>query len=63
MALIIFPSQNQQNGQFLAICLTHPDTKLKNVNFKREKLFQKLENLHTQVFGHANHNALCKNFV
>ena len=33
----IFPSQNQQNVNFLAVCLTPPDKKLKNVNFNRGK--------------------------
>ena len=44
--LMHFSSLNQQNMKFLAVCLTPPDKKLKNVNFNREKVFKRLENLY-----------------
>ena len=37
----IFPSQNQHNVKFLAVCLTPPDKKRKNINLYREKVFEK----------------------
>ena len=33
--LSIFPSQNQQNVTFLAVCLTPPDKKLKKHQFEQ----------------------------
>ena len=36
-----FLSQNQQNVKSLAVCLTPPDKKWKNINLNREKVFEK----------------------
>ena len=42
--LIIFPSQNQQNVKFVAVSWATPDKNffLKDVNFNREKVFEKV---------------------
>ena len=43
----IFPSQNQQNVKFLAVCLTPHHIKWKeNINLNREKGLKRLKNLH-----------------
>ena len=38
-------------------------TKIKNINFNREKVFEKVWKSACMGFGCADHNALCKNFV
>ena len=61
----IFPSQNQQNVNFLAFSLT-PSKKKRTKNLSigtGKKCLKRLEYLHIQVCGHANCNALCQNFV
>ena len=43
----IFPSQNEQNMKFLAVCLTPPDKNEKKVNLYSEKGVQKGLNIST----------------
>ena len=56
----IFLSQNQSTKcEILAVSLTPPDKKLKNVNLHREKVFEKACKSAHIGFGYADYNALC----
>ena len=58
-----FASQNQQNVKFLAVSLTPLTKNEKTSILTGKKCLKRLENVHIEVFGYANCNALCENFV
>ena len=55
--LMHFPSQNKQNGKFLAVFYCHDKNKKMSI-LSGKKCSKSLENMYILAFGCADHNAL-----